>query len=205
MLDQFVQLDRGLFHLINTTWSSGLLDTMTILFREKLFWAPFYLFLLVFAFVNLNRKSAMWFVGGFLLTTLLCDVTSSRVIKPAVARSRPCRDVEVQKNQPAIRVECGPGYSFPSSHATNHFGVAMYLSGLLGFASRWIRPALLAWASAVAYAQVYVGVHFPLDVLAGAGIGMCIGGMSAWLFQPIRQAFKYAAGASTAEPTVSTS
>jgi undecaprenyl-diphosphatase len=199
MLDQLLQLDRSLFHLINSTWSSGLMDAWTILVREKLFWAPLYLFLLVFAFVNLNRKSALWFMGGFLLTTLLCDVISSRVVKPVIARSRPCRDAVVLEEQPTIRVGCGPGYSFPSSHATNHFGVAMYLSGLLGFAGRWIKPVLLVWASVVAYAQVYVGVHFPLDVLAGAGMGVAIGSVVSWLFEPIGQSFKYAAGASTAE------
>ncbi|MBK8556199.1 MAG: phosphatase PAP2 family protein [Lewinellaceae bacterium] len=73
------------------------------------------------------------------------------------------------------RVSCGGGYSFTSSHAANHFAVAVFLAAVFGGLSRWLRPGLLLWAAVISFAQVYVGVHYPGDVLAGALLGAIIG------------------------------
>ncbi|MEY2901476.1 MAG: hypothetical protein RLY89_582, partial [Bacteroidota bacterium] len=78
---------------------------------------------------------------------------------------------------------CGSGYSFTSSHATNHFAFAVFIFITMGqVLGKW-KWAFLFWAGSVAYAQVYVGVHYPIDVLVGGLLGTLIGFISANLFQ----------------------
>lgn len=117
----------------------------------------------------------------FIMTFAIADSTSSSLIKPEVMRIRPCNDV-VFKDQIKLRVRCGSGYSFPSSHATNHFALGMFL--LVIFYKRW-KPIIwlsLGWAASISYAQIYVGVHYPIDILAGAILGSIIGIVTATVF-----------------------
>jgi undecaprenyl-diphosphatase len=81
-----------------------------------------------------------------------------------------------------VRVKCGNAYSFTSSHATNHFAIATFLSLTLGKRFKKIKWPLLTWAGMICLAQVYVGVHFPLDVFCGAILGMIIGWLWSFVF-----------------------
>jgi undecaprenyl-diphosphatase len=72
-------------------------------------------------------------------------------------------------------VGCGSGYSFISSHAANHFGLAIIIGSIFKSKWTWVKPTLVIWAAVICYAQVYVGVHYPLDVIGGAIIGILIG------------------------------
>ncbi len=110
-----------------------------------------------------------------LVTILLSDQISSTVVKPFFERIRPCNDPVMQSGLRLLLDGCGAGYSFTSSHATNHFALAVYLTFTL---RTWIgRYAwiLFLWAATIAYAQVYAGVHYPLDVIGGALLGSAIG------------------------------
>ncbi len=99
-------------------------------------------------------------------------------------RPRPCQN-EALKEEVRLLVPCGSGYSFTSNHATNHFALAVFFAGTLGvFFKRW-RWLLFLWAALVAYAQVYVGVHYPLDVAAGALLGMTIGSLVVLIWKRI--------------------
>ena len=115
------------------------------------------------------------------------DFTSSKIVKPLVERVRPCNDTNLPFGVREL-VKCGGGYSFTSSHATNHFAIATFLSLILGFLrKKWITWTLLAWAASIAYGQVYVGVHYPLDVIAGAALGSLIGLSFELLYQRITE------------------
>lgn len=188
MWETVLQWDQQAFLAVNNGWSNALFDALLPFFREKWFWAPLYLFVVVFVFMNFNRKSAALFVLGLVLTVALCDTSSSRLIKPNVQRLRPCRAPALQEKV-VLRASCGGGYSFPSSHAANHFGVAVYVVSLLGFAFRRVWMWMPAWAAAIALAQVYVGVHYPMDVMAGALLGCAIGALVARLFGGVKEAF----------------
>jgi undecaprenyl-diphosphatase len=96
-------------------------------------------------------------------------------------RLRPCND-PINSLHMRLLVECGSGYSFPSSHATNHFGMSLFLYFSFGKFYKWIKPTVILWAALVSYAQVYVGVHYPIDVFTGAIIGSLIGFLIAKLF-----------------------
>lgn len=167
----FLALDRAVFEFINSDLSNPVFDALLPWARERLFWAPLYLFLLAFTWINFRRQFWPVILGAALVITL-ADTVSSNLIKKNVRRLRPCNDTTMVVQE---RVHCGSGFSFTSSHAANHFAAALFLIGVYGRRYRWTRPALLAWAGLVALAQVYVGVHYPADVLAGGLLGAAIG------------------------------
>lgn len=179
-MPELLNWDQTLFHLINIEWQNGFCDWLMPLLRNKFTWMPMYIFLVSFLVLNYKRK-------GLLLVILLClsvgisDLLSSQLIKKTVQRERPCHVFEAPSDIQLL-VNCGSGYSFPSSHAANHFTIAVLLSLILGPLYRWIKIPLLLWAASISFAQVYVGVHFPLDILAGAIIGSLIGFLGSQFF-----------------------
>lgn len=173
MIESLLQLDYQLFHLLNGVWHNIVLDAIVPFWREKYFWAPLYLFLLTF--LAYNYRSNFWVIVLFaILTVVLADQLSSGLIKPLVNRLRPCNDPSLLEMVRTL-VPCGSGKSFVSSHATNHFAIAVYFIAIFGKIYRWILPVGLLWAATIAYGQVYVGVHFPLDIIGGAILGVLIG------------------------------
>lgn len=81
-----------------------------------------------------------------------------------------------------IIVPCGSGYSFPSSHAANHFALGVFMAITLKDKIKNIWWWTMIWAAAVAYAQVYVGVHFPFDVFCGGLLGAGVGRLTGYVF-----------------------
>ncbi len=170
------QADVYLFHLINGH-HVGWLDAIMPYWREKSTWIPLYLLVAGFTIWKF-RLRGVYFLLALVLTVGLADTISSKVIKPAVHRLRPCNEPSLQ-NEVHLLIECGGGYSFTSSHATNHFAIATFISMTLGLFFRRIRLPLYLWATSIALAQVYVGVHYPLDVFVGALLGIAIGNIVA--------------------------
>lgn len=173
MLEQLIHYDQEAFLFINRVISNSVFDWLMPLLRNPYTWAPLYLFLFIFLIRHYKKKGMVMLV--FLtLTFALADFTSSTVIKYEVMRIRPCNDVDF-KEHVKTRVRCGSGFSFPSSHATNHFAIGIFL--LTIFRKRWKHIIWLSigWAASISFAQVYVGVHYPIDILAGAVLGSLIG------------------------------
>lgn len=173
MLEQLIQFDQNLFFTINHGLSNSFFDWLMPALRNRFFWTPLYLFIIIFSIRTYGKQG--WIMILFLGLTFGCtDFISSSLIKPTVQRLRPCNDPEIKSDVKNL-VDCGSGYSFPSSHASNHFGLAVFLIVL--FFSKWklILPIGLLWAASISFAQVYVGVHYPIDILAGAMLGGMIG------------------------------
>lgn len=166
--------DTQLFLKINTEWTNSLLDSIYPWYREANAWVPLYLFLIVFAIMNFKEKALPWILFA-VLTATLTDQLSSSFIKNLVERPRPCREELLMGQVRLILNNCSGGYSFPSSHATNHFGFAMFLFLTLRPIMKKWGYVFFIWAATIAYGQVYVGVHYPLDILAGTGLGCLIG------------------------------
>ncbi|MBY0478514.1 MAG: phosphatase PAP2 family protein [Chitinophagaceae bacterium] len=179
MLKTIVQLDRSVFYAVNNQWSNPFFDAVMPFIRNQYSWVPLYLFLLVFVFINFRSKFLWWLLFA-LATFALTDLLSAQVVKELVQRPRPCVDV-VAAQSVRMLIPCSYSYSFVSSHATNHFGLAVFLFASMKHLSKaWIW--LLLWAALISFAQIYVGAHFPLDVLAGAALGCLIGHNTARIF-----------------------
>ncbi len=169
-----MQYDQWLFQLLNGEWHNALFDAIIPYWRSKYIWVPIYIFLLSFLYINFGKRGLVM-IAFAVATVSVADFTSSKIVKPLVERVRPCNDTSLAFEVREL-VKCGGGYSFTSSHATNHFAMATFLSLVLGFLrKKWISRALFLWAATIAYGQVYVGVHYPLDVIAGAALGSIIG------------------------------
>lgn len=116
------------------------------------------------------------------MTLTLTDQVSSSIIKNLVQRPRPCRDEFLMSHVRLLLANCSGGYSFTSSHSTNHFGFAMFVFLTMQPIMKEWRYIFLAWAATVAYGQVYVGVHYPFDVLCGGLLGSLIGYFTGTVF-----------------------
>lgn len=168
-----LSLDYQVWELFHVSWRSPFLDAILPYVRNQYTWVPLYLFLLVFMPLNFGKRGWLWCLG-FLLCFAFADYISGSLIKPYVQRVRPCNDPRFMHITHLI-VPRSSGWSFPSSHAANHFALGAFSAATLHGRLRWFWPFPLSWAIAVSYAQVYVGVHWPMDVIAGGLLGIVIG------------------------------
>lgn len=173
MIEMLQHWDTSLFKFVNGSLGNPVFDLLLPWFREKWVWMPAYLFAGAFSLINFGQKGWL-IIFGLVLAVGLADFTSSTLVKKNVQRIRPCNDIEML-GKVELRAPCGGGYSFTSSHAANHFSAAVFILGMFGGLARWVRPLVLTWAGLIAFSQVYVGVHYPADVLCGAILGAAIG------------------------------
>jgi len=182
-----LNFDQQCFRFINHSLSNPLLDWLMPWLRNPLLWIPLYVFIIGFSIWKYRKRGSL-LIFSLLLCVGIADFSSASLIKPLIKRNRPCRDVALASVIQS-RVPCGTGYSFPSTHATDHFSIAIFLS--MAYSQKWPRVWFWAilWAALVCFAQVYVGVHFPLDVLAGAAYGTLTGIVFATLFKKFHPEF----------------
>jgi membrane-associated phospholipid phosphatase len=188
MPDFLLQLDHRLFYFINHTLSNRFFDWIMPYLRYPQFWIPVYVFIFVFCLWRYQKKGVV-IILLLVATFAVADFGSAGVIKPLVKRLRPCNDPALAQTI-ISRVPCGTGYSFPSSHASNHFAIAIFL--ICVFYKRWrgIWFWALLWACIVCFAQMYVGVHYPIDILSGAIYGTIVGYMfGSVLYQKLEPRF----------------
>lgn len=181
MWQQIIQIDKEIFLAINQGLSNPFFDWLLPILRNPFTWAPLYLFLIIF-FIKHYGKLGLLIVACTLINFGMSDATSSHLVKKTVKRIRPCNDIEF-KHDVNVRVRCGSGFSFTSSHATNHFAMAFFWIVL--FRRRWKHTLWLCvlWATLIGFSQIYVGVHYPFDILCGALLGGTIGLINGYLFK----------------------
>lgn len=167
-----LNFDFQIFQLINDGFSNNFFDWLAPILREKKTWIPLYIVLLVWTIFRYRQK-AILFVLLAILTVGASDFTASSIVKPLVKRIRPCNNQSIELLVHK-RIGCSGGYSFPSSHASNHFALALFLALTVFRKNRAVKIAGFIWATLIAFSQVYVGVHYPLDVFGGAIFGMLI-------------------------------
>ena len=179
-MEQILIFDEWLFHGINGL-RIPLFDELSPFYRHKFFWTPLYIFIISALLYNF-AKNGLWMVLFAIMTVGFSDTVSSKWIKHSVKRIRPCNENHLSQEM-IYRVRCGGGYSFTSSHATNHGALAFFFFFLFQGYPKWWRWLGVVWAGSIAFAQVYVGVHYPCDVLAGLLLGLLIGGVWALLYR----------------------
>jgi len=179
--DGIKQLDYFLFRKINGEWHNSFFDGIIPFIRESYLWLPFYFFLILFTTINFKVQGWYW-VLFFIVTGMLSDFVSSTLIKGSFIRLRPCHDPSLADKIRFLVSYCPTSSGFTSSHAVNHFASAMFIFTTF---KKVVSPAwvyLFLWAFFISYAQVYVGVHFPLDIFCGAIVGLILGYIPAKIF-----------------------
>lgn len=177
----FRKPDVYFFEKINSDWTNGFLDSVFPWWRDQNTWIPLYLFLFLFMIFNFGKKAWSWIVLVVVCVTIT-DQLSSHLLKLWIQKPRPCQDVELLGHVRLLIGGCPVNPGFPSSHACNHFGAAFFLFLTLKPLFKSWSYLFFFWAATISYAQVYIGVHFPLDVIGGAIIGTCIGIALAFIY-----------------------
>ncbi len=163
-----IAFDHTLFRVINQGLANPVLDALCPVLRNKYTWLPVYVvggLYLIYKY----RVQGVWMVLLAGLAVLIGD-QSANLIKHFIHRLRPCH---LEMGLRLLIDRCSDTYSFPSNHATNHFALSVFIA--LMFRHRWLTLLVLLWAGAVAFSQVYVGIHYPADVSAGGILGTLIG------------------------------
>ncbi len=175
-----VEIDTAVFIFINSTIANPVTDFIMPLITLDLHLKIFYGVCLAVILWKGDRR--LWFAVLFsLITVTICDQLSSTVLKPLIERPRPCWgpswDMEVR-----LLVNCGAGFSMPSSHAANLFGQAYFFRTVAPSSTKYLIPLAIL----VALSRVFVGVHYPADILFGAAVGTLSGYGVGYIFVRIK-------------------
>lgn len=186
-MDQLLELDKKLFLALNG-YHNPWLDQLMIVLTNTTAWIPLYLLLLYLIIKNFGKEA--WIVLLAIgLTVLLTDQLTSAVMKPFFARLRPSHEPALEGLVVTVNHYKGGKFGFASGHAANTFGVAMLMWLLLKRYRPWT-GLLFLWALAVGYTRVYLGVHYPGDILAGACVGLLCALVVYLLFTFLNQTLK---------------
>ena len=183
MPDFLLQADRHLFHFINHDLANPFFDWLLPWARMPKSWIPLYVFIIGFCIWK-YRKQGLVIIALIALSAGFADFTSASIVKPMIKRIRPCRD-PIDSKTDVLRTGCGTGYSFPSTHATDHFAVAFCMILIFYKKWPWIWLWGILWAGLISFAQVYVGVHYPIDIFCGTLYGALVGTLFGWIFKKL--------------------
>jgi undecaprenyl-diphosphatase len=167
------EVDRDLLLGINGA-HNGFFDFVMFWFSDRLIWIPFYILLIVIMFREYGNKT-WWILLGVALMILISDQVSVHLFKNTFHRIRPCHDRSLEGVLHLVKGECGGSFGFISSHASNTFSLAVFLFGFLK--NKWpvLAWVMILWAAIISYSRIYLGVHYPADVAAGALMGVLSG------------------------------
>ncbi len=180
MLDFLFHLDTTVLLFVNGH-HSPFFDTLMLDFSGKFFWSPLYALLIYWIF-----REKKWY--GFLvlvfvaLTITAGDQLSVHAFKNVFMRLRPCYEPSLQGLLHMVKY-CGGKYGFVSSHAANSFAVLAFINGFFRHKRPYVKWIMWTWALLIIYSRVYLGVHYPGDVLGGAVLGIILGSFFIWLYR----------------------
>ena len=169
-MEEIILEDKQAMIFLNNLGNS-IFDPFWILVSEKWFWIPLYVIFLYFLYKNFNKKS-LFYILLFVALGITASDQIANIFKFGFERLRPCHDPSLEG---LLReVKCGGKFGFYSAHSSNSFFVATYLTILLGKKIKQLPYFLFVWAAIVAYSRVYLGMHFPGDIIVGAIMGILL-------------------------------
>ncbi|MBS0011795.1 MAG: phosphatase PAP2 family protein [Bacteroidales bacterium] len=164
------KLDQEFFLFLNSIHSPWWDDVMVIV-SGRLTWVPLYVIILVLIAIKYKR-TVLLIIPIIILTITASDQLSVHAFKEVFLRLRPCNEPSLEGLVHTVNDRCPGLYGFVSSHAANSFAAAFLSLGLLK--KKWFTLFILAWASLVSYSRIYLGVHYPGDILGGALLGALV-------------------------------
>jgi undecaprenyl-diphosphatase len=188
MLEELLKYDTDLFLFLNNLGSESW-DGLWLFITEKLSSVPLYVLLLYLVFKQLGWKATLVVMVTTALMITATDQLANLFKYVLFQRPRPCRVEELKPVMRLIADGCGR-YGYFSAHAASTMAVAVFLGLLLKNSYKYLLFLFLFWAVVVAYSRIYLGVHYPLDIITGMFFGSIIG----WVFFKLqawgRQKFK---------------
>lgn len=181
-IDTLLDIDRDLFLTLNG-WHHPVADWIMFYVSKMWVWIPIYLAVVVYI-IKAWKKEAIWIILSMILCVVLTDQLTN-LTKEFFQRPRPSHAVELQGMVHHVQGYLGGKFGFVSGHSSNVFGFAL-LSSLI-IRQRWFYYVAFFWAALVAYSRIYLGVHYPLDILGGMVLGMSIAGLVYMAWQTIRK------------------
>ena len=172
-MEQLLAWDQALFLWLNNMGSPNF-DAFWMMMTHRGSNVVVYLIVWIFLGYKTSWKTAAYLLV-FSGVLILCTDQLTNLFKVQVGRLRPCYDPEVQSLMRLVKPSCGGKYSFFSGHASNSFALALFFGGFMKSYQRILPYVLLIIAGLIAYSRVYIGVHFPLDIICGALVGSLIG------------------------------
>jgi undecaprenyl-diphosphatase len=172
LIQWLVSLDHSIFSIINKSLANPVTDLIMPFVTADLHLKIFYALCLLIILWKGDRKLRYALIAS-LIVVVITDQLASSVLKPLFARPRPCKVMDVH-----LLVGCGAGFSLPSSHAANLFGQVFFFKKIAPQSAKFLIPLAII----VALSRVFVGVHYPFDILVGAALGTLVGVMVAVVF-----------------------
>ena len=172
-MESLSNIDTDLFLYLNGLHANWL-DKVMIAVTQMWVWVPLYL-LLIYWTVKQYGKRCWWIFLAVGIVVLCSDQLSAHVCKPLFQRLRPCYNADLQDLIYLPKGMAGGRYGFVSSHAANTFAVAAFLTPALRKDRNWMGIMLYFWAFISSYSRIYLGFHYPGDILCGALLGILIG------------------------------
>ncbi|MBN2522805.1 MAG: phosphatase PAP2 family protein [Bacteroidales bacterium] len=185
MLDQLLKLDTNLFLWLNSH-HSPFWDNVMWFISGRIEWLPLYLVLIAFIIYRFRWKSIPILIAA-ILTIALADQLAVKAFKEVFERLRPTHNPEIQHLVHIVNDYRGGSYGFVSNHAANSFSLAMFISLL--FKNHYVTIGMLFWAFLVSYSRIYLGVHYPGDILGGIALGIGIGWFIIFIYRKFTERF----------------
>lgn len=184
-MEQIILLDKEVFLYLNNLGNESW-DQFWLAISYRFNWIPFYILLLYLVFKNFGWKQTLLILGLSVLMIVITDQMTN-LIKHSVQRYRPCRNEAFIGMMRAV--DCGGRFGFTSAHASNHFAIALFLGLIFRSKIKWLLPALLIWAAVISYSRIYLGVHYPLDIICGALFGLSLATLTYIIYQKINSKY----------------
>lgn len=184
-MEELLALDRELFLELNGSFHSPWLDELMMFLSSTMAWIPLYL-LILYLLIRSYKRDTWIVLLAIAITILIADQVTSSFMKPFFERLRPSNDPALRDMVVIVNEYRGGKYGFASSHAANTFGIATLMWLILKRYRPWI-GLLFLWVLLVGYTRIYLGVHYPGDILAGFLVGLLAALISWWGWRYLKQ------------------
>ncbi len=181
-METLQQFDASIFTALNS-FHASYFDSFMWLVTKIGTWLPMILMLLYMLYFKKGWRRTITVLLAIALVILIADRVSAGIIKPLVERARPSHNPDLQSTIHIVNGYRGGAFGFVSSHASNCFGIALLLAMI--FKNRAFTWTMVVWATLMCYSRIYLGVHYPGDIVCGAILGFA----AAWIVNKLLQWF----------------